>query len=288
MKIAPECIPCLLGRLLYETNLSDPTKAEEVMRESCSILSKNLTSDICSADLATQVHGRTYEILNTMDPYEEVKELAMSVGLKLQQKAEDLINQNSDKLRTAILCSIVGNVLDFGIEGSLQTPDELPAKFDEIYHEGLGHDDTDKIKQYLIEDTKLLLFLDNCGEIVFDKLLCKELKKFNLTIIAVVKGVPILSDATLVEADQIALDEVVDAVITTGHYAVGMNVKDLSPELQSHLDNADLIICKGMANFEALSETDYRPVLYLLRTKCAPVAAALNLPKDLNVAKLIE
>ncbi len=288
MKIAAECIPCLLNRILYETRLVDPACAGVVMKEACGILNFGLSPEICSAELATRVHHRTYEILKTEDPYKKVKELAMSVGLQLEAKAKSLIAQSSDSLRSAILCAIVGNVLDFGIEGSVNTPEELIANFDAIYNEGLGHDDTDSCKKYLEKGGKILLFTDNCGEIVFDKLLCSELKRFEVQIILVVKGEPILSDATVVEAEQITMNEVVDEIITTGEYFVGLNINNLPPELKNHLQSADLIISKGMANFEALSETNYKPIWYLLRTKCKPVAAALDLPKNLNVAKLIK
>jgi hypothetical protein len=54
------------------------------------------------------------------------------------------------------------------------------------------------------------------------------------------------------------------------------------------MTEADLIIAKGMANYEALSETDYRPIAYLLRAKCDSVANDLKIPKNTNVAKLFE
>jgi uncharacterized protein with ATP-grasp and redox domains len=258
------------------------------MREACGILSSDLSPDICSAELATRVHRRTYEILNSPDPYKEVKQLAMTVGLELEEKAKALIAQSDDKFRAAVLVAIVGNVLDFGIEGSLSSPEELVASFEAIYNEGLGHDDTDKIKKYLKKDAKILLLSDNCGEIVFDKLLCSELRKFGIKLTLAVKGEPILSDATLEEVEQINMAEVVDEIITTGEYAVGFSIKNLPSDLKSHLQHSDLIISKGMANFEALSETGYKPICYLLRTKCDPVASALGLPKNLNAAKLIE
>ncbi len=288
MKIAPECIPCLLNRLLFETDIVDHARAHQVMKEACAIFNSQLSPDINSAELATTLHKRTYEILGNNDPYKKLKALAMSMGIQLEAKANALIEQSSDKLRTAILCSIVGNVLDFGIEGALNDPGEFSTCFDAIYDEGLGHDDVDKFKQYLNEEAVILLFTDNCGEIVFDKLLCKELKKFGTRIILIVKGEPILSDATLADANQIEMSEVVDEIITTPDYAVGVNVKNLGPELERHLEDADLIICKGMANFEALSETNYKPIAYILRTKCSPVANALGLPKNINAVKLIE
>lgn len=288
MKISPECVPCLLNRLLYETNLVDPTKADEVIKEACVILAAELSPDVCSAELATHVHGKTYEILATDDPYKEVKVLAMEAAQKLEAKARARIDQSPSKLRAAVLCAIVGNVLDFGIEGSVGKPEEFVTKFDAIYNEGIGHDDIEKLKPYLNKGAKILLFTDNCGEIIFDKLLCEELKKFGVYIILVVKGVPILSDATMDEVKQIGMDEVVDKVITTGEYAVGLNINKIPPVLERYLHSVDLIISKGMANFEALSETDYRPILHILRTKCEPVAAGLGLAKGINAAKLIE
>lgn len=288
MKVSPECIPCLLNRLLYEVNLVDPGRAGQVMKEACSILGSDLRPDICSAEIATRVHHRTYEILGCTDPYEKVKEIATTVCMQLQSKAEALIQQSDNRLRTAVLCAIVGNVLDFGIVGGITRPEELMAGFDEIYQEGLGVDDTEKAKQYLTPGAKMVYLADNCGEIVFDKLLCSELKSFGVSITFVVKGEPILSDATLVEANQINMNEVVDKIITAGGYAVGFDIKNIPPELDTELNTADLIISKGMANLEALSETSYRPIWYLMRTKCNPVAAAVGEERNLNVAKLFE
>jgi uncharacterized protein with ATP-grasp and redox domains len=258
------------------------------MKEACGILCADLTDDISSAEIATTVHKNTYEILGSVDPYETVKEQAMAVGLELQSKAESIIDNSTDKLHAAVLCSIVGNVLDFGISGGVATPADLVASFDAIFEEGLQRDDLKLAKKYLKSDSKVLFFADNCGEIVFDKLLCRELKSFGVKIVMVVKGEPILSDATIKECEQINLGEVVDEIITAGEYAVGLSIKNIPPELKEHLESAELIISKGMANYEALSETNLKPILYLLRTKCAPVAASIGESKDINVAKLFE
>jgi uncharacterized protein with ATP-grasp and redox domains len=278
----------LLTRLLYETNLVNPSLAEKVIKDACGIIGTDIRADISSAEIATQVHQRTYEILGTDDPYRTVKKTAMDVGLQLRSKAEAIIQQSDDKLHAAVLCSIVGNVLDFGIEGGVSTPEELFTKFDQIYDQGLGRDDISKISKYLHDGSTILFFTDNCGEIVFDKLLCEELKKYGVKIILVVKGEPVLSDATRSDAEQITMSEVVDEIITSGRYAVGIDIKIIPMDLEKYLNDADLIISKGMANFEALSETNFKPILYLLRTKCAPVANAINELKDINVAKLFE
>jgi uncharacterized protein with ATP-grasp and redox domains len=62
----------------------------------------------------------------------------------------------------------------------------------------------------------------------------------------------------------------------------------MGDDLRRALEQADLIISKGMANYETFSETDYRPVAHLLRTKCRPVAEAMGIKTDLNVVKVYD
>ena len=68
--------------------------------------------------------------------------------------------------------------------------------------------------------------------------------------------------------------------------AIGLDFENLPSMLKKSLDQADLIICKGMANYEAFSETDYKPIAYLLRTKCTAIANSMNLPLNKNAVKL--
>jgi damage-control phosphatase, subfamily I len=62
----------------------------------------------------------------------------------------------------------------------------------------------------------------------------------------------------------------------------------LPSALKKSLDQADLIICKGMANYEAFSETNYKPIAYLLRTKCTAIANSMGLPLNINAIKLYQ
>jgi uncharacterized protein with ATP-grasp and redox domains len=135
-----------------------------------------------------------------------------------------------------------------------------------------------------------MLFTDNCGEIVFDKILCRELKRFNpaLRITAVVKGEPVLSDATKKDAEEIRLSEEVDELFTTGCFAVGVDFQRLPAEVLRALKQADLFIVKGMANYESFSETRYKPVVYMLRTKCNVIARSMQLPRDISVIKIYD
>lgn len=288
MKIRARCVPCLFGRTLYETNLIDPSKALKVMEEASRIIGTYDLNDVCSAVVATEVHRATYEILGTKDPYKVIKNRCNQTALSILPKAKKIIARSEDKLKSAMLCSIIGNVLDFGISSSPENPEILVEEFDKLYLEGLSVDDTDKVKDYLEKGERIIYFTDNCGEIVFDKLLCREIKKFDIHLTLVVRGEPILTDATIEEVNEFGFDEVVDDVLTTGCFAVGVDFEKLPEELAKALQSADLIISKGMANYETFSETEYKPIAHLLRTKCEPVAEDMGLRTNINVVKIYE
>jgi uncharacterized protein with ATP-grasp and redox domains len=77
-------------------------------------------------------------------------------------------------------------------------------------------------------------------------------------------------------------------VLTTGSNAVGVSLREAPPELLEALRSSDLIISKGMANYESLSDAGFRPMAYLLRAKCEPVATSIGAKKGMNVARLFE
>jgi len=292
MKIQTECLPCLLKRILFETELSTKEKKRQTkaLRTACTLLAEHYNPEECSATIATKVHKGVYETLQDKDPYAKLKHTSNIIATSLVPTIEELIKTSPDPLKTSMICAIIGNILDFGIDGSSDHPQMLEEVFDTLYAEGLGYDDYQKLRNLLKNATHLVLFTDNCGEIVFDKILCRELKHFNpaLHVTAVVKGEPILSDATAEDAQEIKLHEVVDTLCTTGCFAVGVDFHQLPADITFALKHADVIIAKGMANYESFSETTFRPIVYLLRTKCSAIARSMNLPRNISAIKLYE
>ncbi len=292
MKIRTECVPCLLKRIIFEAKQStdDKTLQTKAIRNACKMLSEIYDPNECSAIIATKIHKMVYDTLGDEDPYAELKINSNLIAKSLLPKIEELIKKSDDPLKTSMICSIIGNLMDFGIDGASTDPKMLKDVFEETYSEGLGYDDYPKLKKYLKVAKHIILFTDNCGEIVFDKVLCRELKKFNpsIFITLVVRGKPIISDATLEDVQELNFKEVVDEILTTGCFAIGVDFNLLPPKLEGALKRADLIICKGMANYEAFSETEYKPIAYLLRTKCSAIANSINISLDVNAIKVID
>lgn len=287
MRIHDECVPCLLARVRHEALLSNPDAAVEALLAAARELGDSSPGEV-SAEVATRVHRAAYEALGTDDPYAEAKRESNDVALKLLSRARELYMESPppDRFRTAALLSIVGNVLDFGIEGGLEDAASLDQAFDYLVEEGLGRDDSDGLIDLMVPDAKVAYLTDNCGEIVFDQILLEEIRGLGCHVTLVVKGEPILTDATRADVEELGLGQKVDRVLDTGPLAVGVDLTTVPPETREAIEGADVVISKGMANFESLSDSPLRPIAYLLRTKCDPVASTLGEAKDINVLKL--
>jgi uncharacterized protein with ATP-grasp and redox domains len=287
MKITADCVPCLLKRGVYETRL---VKGDEAgaMKAALDVLGQGYGPGVCSAVLATRMHKAVYDHLGTDDPYKELKREANDAARALLGEARDFVNASPDRLKAAATCAVVGNVMDFGIEGSSDDPGAMRTIFAGLAQAGLDHDDLVLVRDRLTQGARVVYFLDNCGEVIFDTLLVRELKDLGVHVTIVAKGEPILTDATMEDAVGAGLDELADGILTTGTYAVGMDMHNIPGDVADAMEEADLIISKGMANYEAMTEKDFGPVLHLMRTKCSAVSASLGLPMNLSIAALVE
>jgi uncharacterized protein with ATP-grasp and redox domains len=134
----------------------------------------------------------------------------------------------------------------------------------------------------------ILFLADNAGEIVFDTLLVEQLKNMGLTVTYVVKGGPIINDATLEDVEFSGMNKLADNILTTGTDAVGLLLKEVSPEFMKVYNAAELVFAKGMGYAETLTEYKLtKPHFLLFRTKCNPVANFFCVPRDRNIAKLM-
>ena len=242
-----------------------------------------------AAELSTPMHRKAYEILNDNDPYSDVKELSSQTAARfLPVIRSHVFNGDDDDVATfkrAVLAAVIGNYFDYGVMG-LEVPiDVFDETFNEHFKRGLDIDDTDRMLDKL---SNVVYLADNCGEILIDTLVFETIKKMGGNITLVVRGAPILNDVTMDEIEEFGIAEKVDRVLTTGSNAIGIRFEEAPQELKNALDNASLIISKGMANYETLSEENYRPIAYLLKVKCDPVGEDIGAPLGCSVARLFE
>ncbi|MFC1786567.1 DUF89 domain-containing protein [Halobacteriota archaeon] len=284
MKIYPRCIPCLFARIHYEAELStDNTELQhKAIKAGVQWLSREYRHNAPLTYISTAVHRRAYEVLGG-DPYIEKKKMSNDIALKLLPTIKQIVESDSEEaFRRSVIASIIGNSFDFGVLG-FEPEDRFEDYFMEVFEKGLEIDDIDDMVCLLDE---VLYLTDNCGEIVFDGLVLEQIKRLGGHTTIVLKGMPILTDATLEDANETGVSGKADRVLTTGSNAVGVNLDEAPYELVEALHSSSLIISKGMANYESLSEYDFKPIAYLLRAKCEPVAKSLGVKKGQNVAKL--
>jgi len=285
MKIAPKCIPCLISRVLYESQLSTDDSRTQLKALDAAIRAIcSMGFNVPISVLSTQVHRAAYRALGDDDPYRDEKKLANETAFKLLHKVKEVIELSEDKFRKAVIAAIIGNTFDFGVLGFEVDVENFERQVDAIYKHGLDIDDTDEIRKML---DNVVYIADNAGEIIYDGLLIEQIKKLGGNVTLVVRGGYILTDATIEDVWEFGLEKIADRVITTGTNAVGLNIEEASKELTEVLPRASLIIAKGMANFEMLSEYSFKPIAYLMMVKCTPVAEAVGARKGDVIAKLV-
>jgi len=288
MKISPLCPSCLLGRVYYEAKLV--TDNEEIIskcvEDSLKILSENYSLRPINAHLATKIHRRVYEILGVDDPYAEVKKRANDVARQVLPFAQQIVQMADDPFKTAVIVSIIGNNFDYGVQGHKVVEGEFKEYLQKKLDEGLRIDDTERIKELC--SGEVLYLADNAGEIFFDTILMKEIKRLCRRLSVVVRGKPIISDATVEDAMLAGVDRIADEILTNGKGAIGIIMEELPEETKQRLVDADLIIAKGMANYECLSDARIGPTAFLLTAKCEPVAKDIGVEVGDMVAMVVE
>jgi uncharacterized protein with ATP-grasp and redox domains len=260
------------------------------MIEIVKLLNRNFKPTSVAADLCTKRDRIIQQLTSNPDPYKHIKKIANQKALKLLPTAKKFVHTShtqQERFKKACLCAIVGNIMEFDIPGHKYTLKDL-SKTLKTAAKDLAIDDINEAYTLTKKANNILYLADNAGEIIFDALLVEQLKNMGLKVTYVVKGGPIINDATMEDVEISNIDKLADEVITTGTNAIGLNKKEASPEFLKNYDEADIIFAKGMGYAETLTEYKYtKPHLHLFRTKCNPVANYFYAPRDKNIAKLV-
>jgi uncharacterized protein with ATP-grasp and redox domains len=274
MKLNLDCIPCFQRQALQAVRfISDDEKLHQrVLRE---VAKKLLESnwDLTPPELAHQVHSIVKRITNENDPYKEVKRESNDLVLKMYPELKEMVNRSRDPLRTAVRLAIAGNIIDFAVLQEFN----LEETIREVFEKKFVIDDYRKLKEKLRDAETLLFFVDNAGEIGLDKLLVetfletKKLKKIDF----VVKGGPIINDATLEDAVYMGLDGLPNSeFLTISNGEVGSGPARSSQTVKRWIREHDLVVSKGQGNYEGLSE--HNGLFFMLMVKCPIIAADLG------------
>lgn len=222
--------------------------------------------------MAQRIHRRLREISGVDDPYREAKDWQNRIAMELLPKLRNEVNSALDPLLMAARLAIAGNVIDMGINGNLTEADVRQSVNHALTEPFFG--EQDRFREAITQAKSILYLADNAGEIAFDRLLIEQILLKRVTV--VVRGAPIINDATLADARTVGLDQIVE-VIDNGSDAPGTLLTDCNQELRDRFANADLIIAKGQGNFETLSDEPGN-IFFLFKVKCLVIADLVNQP----------
>ena len=294
MKAEPACIPCILHDVFCTGNLATKNVKMQmaILKEASRVVAEKASAAVTPSQLNTYAYRVVKRLTGISDPYRKIKRVSNSVALeaaKLVERELTRIRNPEERFRRCILYAIAGNLIDYGVMGhEFKVSADLKKSLEKAVKQGLAVDDVSKIFRKVRSSKNVLYLLDNSGEAVFDTLLIKEIKRYGSRVTAVVRGGPVSNDVTLAEISQIGLDRVADEIITTGSDAYGVEFARASRKLVRMLKTCDLIISKGQANYEDISEIEDNmsgSIAYLLNAKCETMARRMKVKIGENIAK---
>jgi len=280
MKTTYDCIPCFIRQALDAVRLatSDEKIHEQVLRGVLAAASK-MDLDQSPPVMGQYIHKTIRELSGHDDPYKKIKDRFNNFSLKLYPDLKQRIQSSSNPMDTAVRIAIAGNIIDFGVNAKI----DRSMVFDTI-EQALSAQVFGNIEVLCdsIDSAENILYLgDNCGEIVFDRLLIEQLPVDNVTF--VVRGGPIINDATIADARATGMTELVN-VIDNGSDIPGTVLEKCSKEFRECFAHSDLIIAKGQGNYETLSSCE-KNIFFLLKAKCPVISGHMGCEQGSFIVK---
>lgn len=231
--------------------------------------------------IAIDVYEKIAYITGNKDIYAHIKTECIQkaraiVNILLENKP--LFENPKDELKWAIQVAALGNIIDYGSATKFNIHNET---FDASRLD-FACFDLEAFSQKLENAKTLLYFADNAGENIFDEILISSIKSIypSIHITYLTRENPIINDITL--EDLISHKECekifqLCEVKSSGVKSPGFIYKMANTQTQQLFDKADLIIAKGMGNFECMEDIPDERIFLLFKIKCEVVSRYLNI-----------
>ncbi len=212
------------------------------------------------ADLLHEMYGLE------IDRYRQEKLDSNRFVLERMEDIRRRVNQAEDTILAGLQFAILGNYLDFSaLQGNVS--------YQQLDHMLAGAKDIDvtgpvleSFRRDLSQGRRLLYLTDNAGEIGFDRVFAEAIHQAypQLEITFCVRGAVTQNDATREDAAAVGLPF---PVIDNGNRIAGTWIAALSSQAKEALEQADVILAKGMGNIETMLGCGYN-VYYAFLIKC--------------------
>jgi uncharacterized protein with ATP-grasp and redox domains len=201
------------------------------------------------------------------DRYLEEKVASNAFAMARLPKIYAQVEKAKDPIYAALQLSILGNYLDFAALAGKVRFEDLERMLEQAENYDLSGPHYDRFLQGLKTAKSFVLITDNAGEVVFDRVLAETIHRFypEINITFLVRGGPANNDALREDADIVGIPfPVEDSGLCVG----GTPLHQISEKARILLQNADMILAKGMGNTESLYNCGL-PVYYAFLVKCA-------------------
>ncbi|MGC9136653.1 damage-control phosphatase ARMT1 family protein [Caldivirga sp.] len=291
MKPHRECPLCIVSVRLNEVasaNLSN----EDALEASRLVLETSARA-FREEDELTRIASRIFMTVSSKYPqvveyYRVAKRRSIDAAKAQLPAIQSVLRglEGFDLFKMAVKVSIAGNLLDMGV-ASHKPPSNLQIA--SIMGMRFSIDNTHELYSMLKSGGLRLLWLfDNAGEAIFDTVLINVIRGMGNKVTGVAKAEPgFQNDLTVGDAEYAGLRNQLDDLVDTGYSGSSIHLDKVSGEFLSRLKESDLIVAKGMAHFEYLSEVNLgKPIAFLLVPKCDPVARVLRAERGTLIAML--
>ncbi|QOP46354.1 damage-control phosphatase ARMT1 family protein [Sulfurimonas paralvinellae] len=274
MNIDLACVGCIVNQ---SVKVADAIGADSALRKklltTVDAMSKEFSFDLTPPEIAADVYEKMAEIAHKEDLYAEVKEHSTQKARSFVPFLKEKLQNSDDKLLTATKIAVAGNVIDLAAEVTFDLEEEL----EKIFHTEFAHNDFEALREQLACAKSVTILGDNVGEHIFDYMFIQVLQELypQIHFSYMVRGCPIINDVTLKEAQEAGFDKLCE-LIDSGVNTPGFTYERASEYAQSVFDSADVVISKGMGNYECLSPSHRGNICFLLKVKCEVVAASLG------------
>ena len=191
-----------------------------------------------------------------MDRFHDDKIASNRFVLERLEDIRQRIHQAEDPILAGLQYAILGNYLDFSaLQGnvSYEKLNEMLSAAADLQVSGPYFD---SFKSDLEKAKKLLYLTDNAGEIGMDRLFAEAIQEKYpaLEITFCVRGAIAANDATREDAAAVGIPF---AIIDNGNQVAGTELSLLGEEARKALEQADVILAKGMGNTETMFGCGY-------------------------------
>jgi len=260
MKARERCHACLQDLARRTVSLSGANGA--LVERSFGLINRLYTPDKDPTELSNRLLKFIRAQTGVADPYAAKKAREFGQARKAAARFHCLFNED---LEGVLKYSCLGNSHDY-FGGAYNVGDFRFVA------------DVESIREAVMSSgSRALLFGDNVGDFFFDLPLVRFLEKAGKHVYYAVKEAPAQNDLSMADVALYRLHGLFPNIISTGADEVGITRERMSQPVNDLWESDAIVIAKGMANYESISEFhDGRRLVYILKVKCKTVAEALG------------